>query len=173
MSQYKEGNIEMHIESTGIRSCASSTWPASDSAPTQPGGWVDKNKQKRKRRIFFAVAQLLWQSQKLELDNLTIFFIFLTCDHCDWPDIISQVNKDYLKKIKLFRARASPSYCAVAFQMSQDLETDDPMWEQPSSVSINWTSTLNHLSSKGRDAWSTLYKRSTTPTQYRTSTRTI
>ena len=26
------------IESTGIHSCASSTWPASDSAPTQPGG---------------------------------------------------------------------------------------------------------------------------------------
>ena len=95
---------------------------------------VSWQKQKRKRRIFFAVAQLLWQSQKLELDNLTIFFIFLTCDHCDWPDIISQVNKDYLKKIKLFRARASPSYCAVAFQMSQDLETDDPMWEQPSTV---------------------------------------
>ena len=41
--------------------------------------------------------------------------------------MLVQVNKDYLKKIKLFRARASPAYCAVAFQMSQDLETDDPM----------------------------------------------
>ena len=38
MFQYKEDKIEMHIESTGIHSCASSTWPASDSAPTQPGG---------------------------------------------------------------------------------------------------------------------------------------
>jgi len=43
------------------------------------------------------------------------------------PDTTRRVNKDYLKKIKLFRARASPTYCAVAFEQSQDLETDDPM----------------------------------------------
>jgi len=43
------------------------------------------------------------------------------------PDTTRRVNKDYLKKIKLFRARASPTYCAVAFEQSQDITTDDPM----------------------------------------------
>lgn len=43
------------------------------------------------------------------------------------PDNDRRVNKDYLKKIKLFRARASPVYCAVAFEQSHDVELDDPM----------------------------------------------
>jgi len=43
------------------------------------------------------------------------------------PDTTRRVNKDYLKKIKLFRARAAPAYCAVAFEQSQDVENDDPM----------------------------------------------
>merc|ERR1712106_414573 len=42
-------------------------------------------------------------------------------------DNTRRVNKDYLKKIKLFQARASPVYCAVAFEQSQNVEMDDPM----------------------------------------------
>ena len=52
----------------------------------------------------------------------------VTSLHSFLLDLISpQVNKDYLKKIKLFRARAAPAYCAVAFEQSQDVENDDPM----------------------------------------------
>jgi len=43
------------------------------------------------------------------------------------PDTTRRVNKDHLKKIKLFRARASAVYLSVAFQESQDVENDDPM----------------------------------------------
>jgi len=42
-------------------------------------------------------------------------------------DNTRRVNKDYLKKIKLFQARASPVYCAVSFEQSQNVEMDDPM----------------------------------------------
>jgi len=42
-------------------------------------------------------------------------------------DTTRRVNKDYLKKIKLFQARASPVYCAVSFEQSQNVEMDDPM----------------------------------------------
>ena len=42
-------------------------------------------------------------------------------------DNTRRVNKDYLKKIKLFKARASPVYCTVAFEQSEDVEKDDPM----------------------------------------------
>jgi len=38
-----------------------------------------------------------------------------------------RINKDYLKKIKLFRACASPVYCTVAFEESQNVERDDPL----------------------------------------------
>ena len=68
--QYKEDKIEMHwinwnpqlriLYMAGFRLGPDTTRRVS---------W---QKQKRKRRIFFAVAQLLWQGQKLELDNLTI-----------------------------------------------------------------------------------------------------
>ena len=62
-------------------------------------------------------------SQTLNLTEINLVNLLVRLKRCDGV----QVNKDYLKKIKLFRARASPAYCAVAFQMSQDLETDDPM----------------------------------------------
>jgi len=42
-------------------------------------------------------------------------------------DTTRRLNKDYLKKIKLFKARASPVYCTVAFEQSEDVEEDDPM----------------------------------------------
>ena len=42
-------------------------------------------------------------------------------------DTTRRLNNDYLKKIKLFKARASPVYCTVAFEQSEDVEADDPM----------------------------------------------
>ena len=42
-------------------------------------------------------------------------------------DTTRRLNKDYLKKIKLFKARASPTYCTVAFELSQNVDDDDPM----------------------------------------------
>ena len=71
------------IESTGIHSCASSTWPASDSAPTQPGGWVDKNKKKKKNLFCYpprvgaqAVKPIAWVRQfeyKIHFLNLILY----------------------------------------------------------------------------------------------------
>jgi transient receptor potential cation channel subfamily C protein 6 len=43
------------------------------------------------------------------------------------PDETRRLNKDYLKKIKLFRAMSSPTYCTVAFENSQDVERHDPL----------------------------------------------
>jgi len=42
-------------------------------------------------------------------------------------DTTRRLNKDYLKKIKLFKARASPVYCTVAFEQSENVDEDDPM----------------------------------------------
>ena len=45
------------------------------------------------------------------------------------PDETRRLNKDYLKKIKLFRAMASPIYCTVAFEKSQvDIYADSLIW---------------------------------------------
>jgi len=43
------------------------------------------------------------------------------------PDTDRRINKDYLKRIKLFRARASPVYNIVAFEDSQSIEEHDPL----------------------------------------------
>ena len=46
---------------------------------------------------------------------------------CTGPDTDRRINKDYLKRIKLFRARASPVYNIVAFEDSQSIEEHDPL----------------------------------------------
>lgn len=38
-----------------------------------------------------------------------------------------RITKDYLKRIKLFRARASPVYKSVVFENSKDIYKDDPL----------------------------------------------
>ena len=38
-----------------------------------------------------------------------------------------RINKDYLKRIKLFKARASPVYNIVAFEESHDVHENDPL----------------------------------------------
>ena len=43
------------------------------------------------------------------------------------PDTDRRINKDYLKRIKLFRARASPVYNIVAFEESKDIHEHDPL----------------------------------------------
>ena len=43
------------------------------------------------------------------------------------PDTDRRINKDYLKRIKLFRARASPVYSIVAFEESNDIHENDPL----------------------------------------------
>lgn len=43
------------------------------------------------------------------------------------PDTDRRINKDYLKRIKLFRARASPVYNIVAFEDSHDIHEHDPL----------------------------------------------
>jgi len=43
------------------------------------------------------------------------------------PDTDRRINKDYLKRIKLFRARASPIYSIAAFEESKDIHTNDPL----------------------------------------------
>ena len=43
------------------------------------------------------------------------------------PDTDRRINKDYLKRIKLFRARASPVYSIVAFEESQSIAEHDPL----------------------------------------------
>ncbi len=42
-------------------------------------------------------------------------------------DTDRRINKDYLKSIKLFRARASPVYKSVVFEHSKDIYRDDPL----------------------------------------------
>lgn len=42
-------------------------------------------------------------------------------------DTDRRINKDYLKRIKLFRARASPVYNIVAFEDSKDVQQHDPL----------------------------------------------
>jgi len=42
-------------------------------------------------------------------------------------DTDRRINKDYLKRIKLFRARASPVYKSVVFENSLDINQDDPL----------------------------------------------
>ena len=43
------------------------------------------------------------------------------------PDTDRRINKDYLKRIKLFKARASPVYNIVAFEESNDIHEHDPL----------------------------------------------
>ena len=43
------------------------------------------------------------------------------------PDTDRRINKDYLKRIKLFKARANPVYNIVAFEESQDIFEHDPL----------------------------------------------
>jgi len=43
------------------------------------------------------------------------------------PDTDRRINKDYLKRIKLFRARAAPVYSIVAFEESHNTEEHDPL----------------------------------------------
>ncbi len=42
-------------------------------------------------------------------------------------DTDRRINKDYLKRIKLFKARASPVYKSVVFETSKDMYKDDPL----------------------------------------------
>ncbi|XP_059082516.1 short transient receptor potential channel 5-like isoform X3 [Tigriopus californicus] len=42
-------------------------------------------------------------------------------------DTDRRINKDYLKRIKLFKARASPVYKSVVFENSKDIYKDDPL----------------------------------------------
>lgn len=42
-------------------------------------------------------------------------------------DTDRRINKDYLKRIKLFKARASPVYKSVVFEDSKDIYKDDPL----------------------------------------------
>ena len=42
-------------------------------------------------------------------------------------DTDKRINKDYLKRIKLFKARASPVYKSVVFENSHDIYKDDPL----------------------------------------------
>ena len=42
-------------------------------------------------------------------------------------DTDRRINKDYLKRIKLFKARASPVYKSVVFETSKDIYKDDPL----------------------------------------------
>ncbi|XP_040563436.1 uncharacterized protein [Lepeophtheirus salmonis] len=42
-------------------------------------------------------------------------------------DTDRRINKDYLKRIKLFKARASPVYNIVVFETTNDIYMDDPL----------------------------------------------
>jgi hypothetical protein len=42
-------------------------------------------------------------------------------------DTDRRINKDYLKRIKLFKARASACYNIVAFEDSHDINEHDPL----------------------------------------------
>jgi len=86
--------------------------------------WMKEHKEVRSQIQMMNADCILHAALEADRDQLRILYM---AGFRLGPDTTRRVNKDYLKKIKLFRARASPSYCAVAFQMSQDLETDDPM----------------------------------------------
>lgn len=87
--------------------------------------WVKENREALGSTIQMLNADcILHAALEGDKDQLRILYI---AGYRLGPDTTRRVNKDYLKKIKLFRARASPTYCAVAFEQSQDLDTDDPM----------------------------------------------
>eukprot|EP00095_Tigriopus_kingsejongensis_P000985 maker-scaffold39_size501901-snap-gene-2.9 protein:Tk00985 transcript:maker-scaffold39_size501901-snap-gene-2.9-mRNA-1 annotation:"short transient receptor potential channel 5" len=57
-------------------------------------------------------------------------------------DTDRRINKDYLKRIKLFKARASPVYKSVVFENSKDIYKDDPLkkcFEYARQAQINAT----------------------------------
>ena len=60
-------------------------------------------------------------------DDKEILKILYTFGYRLGPDTDRRINKDYLKRIKLFRARASPIYNIVAFEDSHDIDNFDPL----------------------------------------------
>ena len=61
-------------------------------------------------------------------------------------DTDRRINKDYLKRIKLFRARASPVYNIVAFEDTQDINENDPL-----KVSFEYAREARSLANKIQD----------------------
>ena len=83
-----------------------------------------------------ANAEIIGQSVKLNADcmihasleddreRLSVLYSF---GYRLGTDTDKRINKDYLKRIKLFKARASPVYKSVVFEYSKDIYKDDPL----------------------------------------------
>lgn len=65
------------------------------------------------------------------------------------PDTDRRINKDYLKRIKLFRARAAPVYNIVAFEESQ--RSGDPLEHDPLKKSFEYARMARGYASKIQD----------------------
>ncbi len=67
---------------------------------------------------------MIHASLEEDRDSLAVLYSF---GYRLGTDTDRRINKDYLKRIKLFRARAMPVYKSVVFETSKDIYKDDPL----------------------------------------------
>lgn len=89
--------------------------------------WMEKNKEESLIGEMKKMNADCILHAALEEDKYQVKILYRAGYRLNPHEENKRINKDYLKKIKLFRACSSPVYCTVAFEESQNVERDDPL----------------------------------------------